>query len=168
MWGRKEEMRRIASGPLLRVRETKENRAGELGLGSLEQQLHRQRDQRNSVFSGIRCFLSRLGVTSRDGQGSEGVSIILDPRPLLQYLESESFTSVLREQNGYCSSSLANCFLQSEVLPPRGKKEALIRSGKPQNLDNSQGLSPKLHKSSKQLLGQEEGRLPGSESWAGS
>lgn len=104
------------------MRETKENRAGELGLGSLEQQLHRRRDQRNSVFSGIRCFLSRLGVTSRDGQGSEGVSIILDPRPLLQYLESESFTSVLREQNGYCSSSLANCFLQSEVLPPRGKK----------------------------------------------
>lgn len=41
-------------------------------------------------------------------------------------------------------------------------------SRKLQNLENSQGPSTKLFVSGKQLLGQQEESLPGTESWAGS
>lgn len=96
-------------------RNRRDSGAGQLGLGSL--QLHRWKEQqRNSVFSGIWCFLSRLRFMSRDGQVCGGVTIIFNSRPLLWCLEFESFTSVLRELNECHSSGVPNCFLQRDTL----------------------------------------------------
>lgn len=105
-------------------RNRRDGGAGQLGPGSL--QLHRWKEQRNSVFSSIRCFLSRLRFMSRDGQGCGGVAIIFNSRPLLWCLEFESFTSVLRELNECHCSGVPSCFLQSETLLPRAERKALM------------------------------------------